>query len=107
MVALVIALCLQAAPKDESAYVKVAEDARLPHLAFDSEGNAYVALVRKANIELAISTDGGKTFGAPQVVFNGVIANRGPRVSIDRNKRLWVSGPMGNDLVYAVSSDRG
>src|SRR5689334_575128 len=94
-------------PKDESTFVKVAEDARLPHLAFDSDGNAYVALVRKGNIEVASSTDGGKSFEAPAVVFNGAIANRGPRVSLDKNKRVWVSATVGTNLVYAVSSDRG
>jgi hypothetical protein len=119
-----VALLLQAKPappRDESAFVKVAEDARVPHLTFDSDGNAYVAFVRKGNIELAISTDGGKTFGAPVTVLNSGgkdagVANRGPRVSIDKNKRVWVSGPLClappnapivNDLYYAVSTDRG
>jgi hypothetical protein len=94
-------------PKDESTFVSVAEDARLPHLAFDSDGNAYVALVRKGSVELAISTDGGKSFGAPAAVLNGAVANRGPRVSLDKNKRIWVSGSVGNDIACAVSSDRG
>ena len=121
MLALVIALLLQAKPTDGSTYVRVAEDARLPHLAFDSDGTAYVAFVRKGNIELAISTDGGKTFGAPSIVLNSGgkdagIPNRGPRVSIDKNKRVWVSGPLClappnapivNDLYFAVSTDRG
>jgi hypothetical protein len=124
--ALVVALLVPQAkkpapPKDESTFVKVAEDARLPQLAFDSEGNAYVTFVRKGNIELAISTDGGKSFGAPMIVLNSGgkdvgITNRGPRVSLDKNKRIWVSGPvclappnapLVNDLYYAVSSDRG
>src|SRR5262245_24304480 len=122
MLALLLALALQGkpvAPKDESAFVKVAEEAKLPHLAFDSDGNAYVTFVRKGNIELAISTDGGKTFGAPVVVLNsggkdGGILNRGSRVCIDRNKRVWVSGPLAppngpvvQDLYFAVSTDRG
>ena len=121
MIALWIALLLQTKPVDGSTYVKVAEDARLPHLAFDSEGNAYVAYVRKGNVEVAISTDGGKTFGAPVVALNSGgkdagIPNRGPRVSLDKNKRVWVSGPLClappnapivNDLYFAVSTDRG
>lgn len=105
-------LALQAKPVDDSVLVKVAENARLPHLALDADGNAYVAFVRNGNIELALSTDGGKTFGPPAVVLNSGgkdagIQNRGPRVSIDRNKRVWVSGPIGTDLFYAVSTDRG
>lgn len=117
MIAFVLALLLQ----DGSTYVKVAEDARLPHLALDGEGNAYVAYVRKGNVEVAISTDGGKTFGAPVVALNSGgkdagITNRGPRISLDKNKRIWVSGPLClappnapivNDLYYAVSTDRG
>src|SRR5574341_48885 len=119
MIVLLVALLQAAAPKptDSSTYVKGAEDARLPSLAFDGDGNAYVALVKSGNIQLAISTDGGKTFGSPVTVLNSGgkdarILNRGPRVSIDKNKRVWVSGPvsnaaMVNDLYFAVSSDRG
>src|SRR5262245_10828715 len=124
MIALLTALMLQAAPAkpaDTSTYVKVAQDARVPQLAFDSEGNAYVTFVRKGNIELAISTDGGKTFGTPAVVLNSGgkdagIPNRGPRICVDKGKRIWVSGPLClapanaailNDLYFAVSSDRG
>lgn len=101
--------------------VKVAENARLPHLAFDADGNAYVAFVRNGNVELSISTDGGRTFSAPATVLNSggkdaAIANRGPRVAIDKNKRVWVSGPLClappgapivHDLQFAVSGDRG
>ena len=109
MLGLVLGLLMQA---DTSEYVKVADNARLPHLAFDGDGNAYVAFVRKGNTELALSTDGGKTFGPPHVVLNAGgkdigIVNRGPRVSIDRNKRVWVSGPLGGDLFFVVSTDRG
>ena len=62
MIALLVALLLQAKPeppRDESVLVPVATEARLPNLAFDAEGNAYVAVVRNGNTELAISTDGG------------------------------------------------
>lgn len=124
MLPLVLAVLLQAKqppPKDESAYVKVAEGARLPSLALDAEGNAYVAFVRGGNIELAISSDGGKSFGTPVSVLNSGgkdpgVPSRCPRVTIDKQKRIWVSGPLClappnapivNDLYYAVSSDRG
>ena len=123
MIVLLIALLQATPPKptDTSTYVKVAENASVPHLTFDSDGNAYVTFVRNGNIELSISTDGGKTFSAPTIVLNsggkdGGFVNRGPHVSVDKGKRVWVSGPLClappnaaivNDLYYAVSSDRG
>jgi hypothetical protein len=115
MIALLLALLLQAKPeppRDESVLVTVATEARLPNLAFDVEGNAYVAVVRNGNAELAISTDGGKTFGAPVLALDlkkkdiGIM-NRGPRVAVDRAKRVYVSAPFDNGILLAVSGDRG
>lgn len=101
MVALILALTLQV----------VAENAKLPHLAFDADGNAYVALVRGGNIELAVSTDGGKTFTTTRALdMKGKdigIQNRGPRVAVDRQKRIYVSAPHEGNLLLAVSTDRG
>src|SRR2546422_11144282 len=100
MLAMVIAACLlqvkPPAPTDDSILVKVADQARLPNLALDADGNAYVAFVHNGNIELATSTDGGKTFGAPVIALNAngkdpALANRGPRVSVDKQKRIYVS----------------
>lgn len=115
MVPLLLVLLLQAkpaAPRDESVLVPVATDARLPHLTFDVDGNAYVAVVRNGNTELAISTDGGKTFAAPVLALDLKkkdigITNRGPRVAVDRAKRIYVSAPFENTLLLAVSADRG
>jgi hypothetical protein len=127
MISLLCALLLLQAqgkaplPKDESTLVKVADQAKLPSLALDADGNAYVAFVRNGNIELAISTDGGKTFGAPVTAVgaggrDAAIPNRGPRVCVDKQKRIFVSAPLCtappssaviNDLYFAVSSDKG
>ena len=120
MISLLLLLALQAKPErphDESMLVTVAKDAKLPHLALDADGNAYVAFARNGNIELAVSTDGGKTFSPPVTALNANgrdagIANRGPRVSVDKSKRIYVSGPLFreapvNDLYFAVSTDHG
>jgi hypothetical protein len=120
MIPLLLALLLQAKtekPVDESTLVIVAKDAKLPHLALDAEGNPFVAFTRGGNIELALSTDGGKSFSTPVVALNANgrdagIANRGPRVAVDRSKRVYVSGPLSrdgivNDLFFAVSTDHG
>jgi hypothetical protein len=112
MIAVLLALLLQAKPHDESVLVTAATEARLPHLAFDAEGNAYVAVVRNGNAELAISTDGGKSFAAPVLAIDlrkkdVGIQNRGPRVAVDRAKRIYVSAPFENTLLLAVSADRG
>src|SRR5437868_13135492 len=124
MISLVLAVLLQAKPEkphDESTLVKVAENAKLPSLALDADRNAYVAFTRNGNIELSVSTDGGKTFSTPVTALNANgrdagIANRGPRVCVDKSKRIYVSGPLClappnspivNDLYFAVSSDHG
>ena len=52
-------------PRDDSTLVKVADNAKLPHLTLDGDGNAYIAFARNGNIELSSSTDGGKTFSPP------------------------------------------
>src|SRR3954469_18716413 len=124
MIAVLVAALLQAQanplPKDPSAFVKVAEKARLPQLALDAEGNAYVAFVRNGNVEVAVSSDGGATFGAPVTALNAggrdaAILHRGPRIAVDNQKRVYVSAPLCltpkdsavNDLYVCVSTDKG
>lgn len=108
-------------PKDESVLVKVAENAQLPSVALDPDGNPAVAFIRNGNIEVTVSGDGGKTFPAPVTALSGggkliAIPNRGPRIAIDRQKRIYVAaplclgpagGPTVNDLYFAVSTDHG
>lgn len=110
--AAMIVLLLAVALQDSSVLVKVADNARLPHLAFDADGNPAIAFVRNGNIEIAISTDGGKTFGAPLTALDlkgkdAAIQNRGPRVAVDRARRLYVSAPSDGALLLTVSSDKG
>jgi len=125
MIAVLVAALLQAQakplPKDPSTFVKVAENAKLPQLALDADGNAYVVFVRNGNVEVAVSTDGGATFGAPVTAMNeggrdAAILNRGPRIAVDNQKRLYVSAPLClappnspivNDLYVCVSTDKG
>ncbi len=108
-------------PKDTSTLVKVADQGKLPSLAIDAEGNVYLAYVAKGNIQLSVSTDQGKTFAAAVVALDAhgrdpAIQNRGPRVAVDRQKRVYVSAPLClaapnapvvNDLYFSVSTDRG
>ncbi len=125
MLIVALALLLQAQakplPKDPSTYVQVADKAKLPSLALDVDGNAYVTFVRNGNIEVAVSSDGGATFAVPVTAFNAggrdaAIPNRGPRIAVDNQKRVYVSAPLtlgpptaaiGNDLYYCVSTDKG
>ena len=110
-----------ALPKDTSTLVKVADNAKAPSLALDLEGNVYVAFSRGGNIEVSVSLDGGATFSAPVRVLNAQgrdpgVSNRGPRIVVDRQKRVYVSAPLTigaadaavmNDLYYAGSTDKG
>lgn len=126
LLALAMCLLLQGAPnkplpKDPSTFVKVADNAKLPSLALDAEGNAYVAFVRNGNVEVAVSTDGGATFSAPVTAFHeggrdAAITNRGPHIAVDHQKRVYVAAPLClappnspvvNDLYYCVSTDKG
>lgn len=108
-------------PQDAAPVSAVAQNAALPHLALDPDGGAYVAFVRDGNVELASSTDFGKTFAPPVVALDALkkaaapSGQRGPRVAVDKQKRVYVSAflpldpknPAAQDLYLAVSSDRG
>jgi len=110
-----------ALPKDGSALVRVADNARAPWLAIDAEGNVYTAFSRGGNIEVSVSLDGGTTFSVPVRALNAQgldpgISSRGPRISVDAQKRIYVSAPLALgapdsvpliDLYYAVSTDKG
>src|SRR5579862_716369 len=123
---LLAALLLQAPgkpvlPKDPSTLVKVADGAKAPALALDTEGNAYVAFSRNGNIEFSVSLDGGATFSEPVRVLNAQgrdpgMSTRGPRIAVDAQKRVYLSAPLClappeaavlNDTYYAVSTDKG
>ncbi len=101
--------------------VTVAENAGLPWLALDPDGGLYVVFYRNGNVELSISTDSGKTFSPPVTALDAAkkagvpFPRRGPRIAVDRQKRIFVSAPlaldpknpMTNDLYWTLSADQG
>lgn len=113
MPVLLLALLASFHPQEPPAPVLAAEQAALPHLALDAEGGAYIAFLRNGNVELAVSTDFGKTFAAPVTALDAgkkilpPVGQRGPRVAVDKQKRVYVSAFLGPDLHLAVSTDRG
>lgn len=95
-----------------------------PHLAAGADGRFYAVFLRNGNIELAVSTDHGKTFAAPVTAIDAKGharggMQRGPRVAIDRKLTIYVTAPLcfdaeelgrrypTNDLYLAVSTDGG
>jgi len=114
--ALAVLALLQA---DPTASVAVAKGATQPSLALDADLGCYVAFFRNGNVELAVSTDGGKTWGEPALAIDaqgkaGGSNQRGPRLSLDSRKRLYLTCPlalepnaMRPDLYAACSTDGG
>ncbi|MEK7465862.1 MAG: sialidase family protein [Planctomycetota bacterium] len=77
----------------------VASGATQPQLAQDSDGAFYCTFVRNGNIELSISTDGGKTWSAPAVAIDvkGKAQGgkqRGPRIGVDGKKDVFITAPL-------------
>lgn len=113
-----LALLLALAQADPTTSVLVAEKASQPHLALDADGNCYVAFLRNGNVELALSTDGGRTFAKPVTAIDAqgkaLAANqRGPRISLDSKKRIFLTMPLAlgearyEDLYATCSADGG
>jgi hypothetical protein len=113
----VIVLLLLALQADPTTSVHVAAGASQPAVALDAEGLCVVAFFRKGNVEIALSTDGGKTFAPPVTAIDGrgkasVSNQHGPRVSLDSKKRLYLTAPLALegttvDLWAAASADGG
>lgn len=75
-----------------------------PQLAQDADGAFYCTFIRNGNIELSVSTDGGKTWSQPVVAIDakGKASGgkqRGPRVGVDAKKNVTVSAPLCFDPV--------
>lgn len=102
----------------------VATGATQPQLAQDADGSFYCTFIRNGNIELSVSTDGGKTWSAPVVAIdaNGKASGgrqRGPRIGVDAKKNVFITAPLCFDpaklkdrypkaeLWLAVSKDGG
>src|SRR3989442_1518778 len=82
--------------------VLVADHASFPHLALDPDGGAYVAFFRNGNVELAVSADSGKSFAPPVTAIDAAKTaqggdQRGPRVAVDKQKRVYVTAPLALD----------
>lgn len=78
---------------------RVADDAIQPQAVIDRDGAVYVVFLHKGNVAVAVSTDKGKTFGAPVVAIDvqGRARGgrqRGPRIGVDAKKNLTVTCPV-------------
>ncbi len=106
MILLLAVLALQnpppapAAQEELAPQVSVAENAVFPHAAISPDGSLIAAtFVRNGNIEVALSTDRGRTFRAPVIAMDvkGMArpgARRGPRIAVDGQKRLFIVAPL-------------
>lgn len=70
-----------------------------PQLTQDADGAFYCTFIRNGNIELSISSDGGKTWSPPVVAIDAKgKANggrqRGPRIGVDSKKNVFISAPL-------------
>jgi len=97
------AACLLFAPTlsgaDELTAVVVARDAVQPQAAIDSEGTVYVTFIQGGNISVAVSQDGGRSFGEPVVAIDAKGhaeggMHRGPRIGVDAGGTLTVTAPI-------------
>lgn len=116
-------ICLVAG-QEPSAPVVAGRDAIQPQLAIDGEGTFYVVSIAGGNIQVAVSADRGKKFGAPVTAIDaGGRAKggmqRGPRIAVDGKKTVYVTAPLCfdeaefskrypvSDLYLAASADGG
>jgi hypothetical protein len=111
-------------PLAATASATVADLAVTPAAAVDREGGIHVVYFdsKAKNVLLAVSRDGGKTFGAPVTAIDTggrgqAGAQRGPRVAVDDRKTVYVSTCLGSekpvkepweaDVLIAASRDGG
>ena len=119
-------LTLLTAPQQPAAQpaTVVAAGGTQPHLAGGADGRFYVVFLRNGNVELAVSSDQGRTFAPPVTAIDAKGRarggmQRGPRVAIDGAHTIYVTAPLcfdaeelgkrypTNDLYLAVSTDGG
>jgi hypothetical protein len=121
MIALLLSFVLAQEP---TAPVVAGRDAVQPQLAIDVDGAFYAAFIAGGNVQVAVSTDRGTSFGAPVVAIDaGGRAKggmqRGPRIAVDGKKTVYVTAPLcfdeaefskrypTQDLYLAASTDGG
>ncbi|HEX6810778.1 MAG TPA: sialidase family protein [Planctomycetota bacterium] len=114
----------QQPPATPLAATVVAAGGTQPHLAAGADGRFYAVFLRNGNIELAVSSDRGATFGSPVTAIDAKGnarggMQRGPRVAVDGADTIYVTAPLcfdkdelgkrypTNDLYLAVSTDGG
>ena len=73
--------------------------ARQPQVAVSADGKVSVVMLLDGQIQVAVSADGGKTFGEPRVAIdaNGRARGglrRGPRIGVDKKGTLIVTAPV-------------
>ncbi len=122
MTALLLSLVLGA--QEPSAPVVAGRDAIQPQLAIGSDGTFHVVFIAGGNIQVATSSDRGRSFGAPVTAIDargkakgGM--QRGPRIAVDGKNTVYVTAPLTfdeaefakryptNDLYLAASTDGG
>lgn len=102
----------------------VADEAKQPSIAVAPAGDVYVACIRRGNVVVYASKDGGKTFAGPRMAIDAQGTakggrQRGPRIAADGKGRVVVTAfvtfdeaerkkryPV-NDLYGVASSDGG
>ncbi len=82
-----------------SGRVLVASDATQAQAAVAPDGSIYVVYIRKGNIEVSVSTDGGMSFPVSHVAIDGKGRarggrQRGPRIGVDGSGGLYVTAPL-------------
>src|SRR5436190_1839331 len=75
-------------PKDPSTLVRVADHAKQPSIAFDADGNVFIAFYRSGNVEVAVSNDGGQSFAAPVTALDAKGLTLAYGKFSDQGKRL-------------------
>lgn len=113
-----IALLISAQEEGPAPVTQIAADAAVPSLAIDPDGGLYAVFFRNGNVEISTSTDKGKTWSMPVTAIDAAkravaVQHRGPRVVVDKAKRVTVTAPLPLDkgpqvdLWIAHSTDRG
>lgn len=86
-------------PAQGESALLLATDAIQPHVAVDKDGHIYATFLHQGNVAVAVSTDKGKSFGAPVIAIDvkGRARGgrqRGPRIGVDARQHVTVTCPV-------------